>query len=58
MEEKKQSWYIVSTQVIGELVVFKEEVTSEEAMELYHSGNFEDIIDSQSMSVQSVSDAT
>jgi hypothetical protein len=54
-ENKKDMWYVTSYQLVGEKVCFSEPVTAEEAEELYHNGEFEDVIDIEYLALDRIS---
>ena len=45
MTEKKDMWVINARRTVACKVVFEEEVDADEALELFHNGLYEDIID-------------
>lgn len=50
---KSTLWVITSINTVRSKVSFEEPVTAEEAEELFHNGEYQDIIDEETLSVSS-----
>lgn len=52
MSEKRDCWIITSREIVKSKVYFEEEVTKEEAIELFLKSEFDDIMDTDTVDTE------